>query len=320
MKNILTNSKKFFSQNIRKNKDYYSILGVKRNASQEEIKKAYRKLAKTYHPDVTTSSSKQIDQKSLEKFREIAEAYAILSNIQFRSKYDSDFKPVSEAVYSTFKTKAMEEAQKERDNAGNIKNDEVEKGSYGDFKLEKLKQWRKEFNFDHLGNFKGGVPRKYKGYAREGSHQGPLSPYNDYIHNEDHADNPNVKNVLNFDVSQHKAFQNIGKEENLRFRPYFNLQEMPMDFQYNQTDENRFLMRLPLCFLLLYITYLGYNKIVSKREEIKYKNPNLSVNAHEYQMLGPVMILADEFKFNRKYLDRREYHAWLNNEFRSFKN
>ena len=60
-------------------KDYYQVLGVSRGASQDEIKKAYRKLAHKYHPD------KGGDEK---KFKEINEAYQILSDKEKRNQYD----------------------------------------------------------------------------------------------------------------------------------------------------------------------------------------------------------------------------------------
>jgi curved DNA-binding protein len=64
-------------------KDYYSILGVPRTASEEDIKKAFRKLARLYHPDVAK------DKKSAEaKFKEINEANEVLSNAENRRKYD----------------------------------------------------------------------------------------------------------------------------------------------------------------------------------------------------------------------------------------
>ena len=64
--------------------DYYQILGVKKDASKEEIKKAYRKLAMKYHPDHTKG-----DKAAEEKFKKISEAYAVLSDNEKRKEYDT---------------------------------------------------------------------------------------------------------------------------------------------------------------------------------------------------------------------------------------
>lgn len=63
-------------------KDYYSILGVSKNASAEELKSAYKKMAKKWHPDVNKSP------EATEKFKEVNEAYSILSDANKRAQYD----------------------------------------------------------------------------------------------------------------------------------------------------------------------------------------------------------------------------------------
>lgn len=64
-------------------RDYYEILGISKNASDEDIKKAYRKLAIKYHPDKNPD-----DKQAEEKFKEAAEAYEVLSDAQKRQRYD----------------------------------------------------------------------------------------------------------------------------------------------------------------------------------------------------------------------------------------
>lgn len=64
-------------------RDYYEVLGVDKNATKEELKKAYRKLAMEYHPDRNPGND-----EAEEKFKEAAEAYEILSNDDKKAKYD----------------------------------------------------------------------------------------------------------------------------------------------------------------------------------------------------------------------------------------
>jgi curved DNA-binding protein len=76
-------------------RDFYEILGVSRSASQDEIQSAYRKLARTYHPDVNK------DPAAEERFKDISEAYDVLSDPDQRRRYDAfgaDFRQVPEGV------------------------------------------------------------------------------------------------------------------------------------------------------------------------------------------------------------------------------
>ena len=65
-------------------KDYYAILGVPKNAAQKDVKSAYRKLARKWHPDANPQNTKEAE----EKFKEISEAYEVLGDAEKRKKYD----------------------------------------------------------------------------------------------------------------------------------------------------------------------------------------------------------------------------------------
>ena len=64
-------------------KDYYQILGIPRNASPDDIRKAYRQLAKKYHPDTNPD-----DKRAEEHFKEATEAYEVLRDPEKRAAYD----------------------------------------------------------------------------------------------------------------------------------------------------------------------------------------------------------------------------------------
>src|SRR5690349_4939025 len=68
---------------MAQNKDFYAVLGVSASATQDEIKKQYRKLAARYHPDKNPN-----DPKAADRFKEISEAYQVLGDAERRKQYD----------------------------------------------------------------------------------------------------------------------------------------------------------------------------------------------------------------------------------------
>lgn len=68
--------------------DHYKVLGVHRNASKDEIKKAFRKLAMEFHPDKHAGSPKHVNDTAIRKFKQLSEAYEILVDDQKRADYN----------------------------------------------------------------------------------------------------------------------------------------------------------------------------------------------------------------------------------------
>ncbi len=96
-------------------RDFYQILGVPRDASQQDIQRAYRKLAREYHPDVNS------DPAAEERFKDVSEAYDVLSDPETRRRYDAfgaDFRQVPEDVDPQAWRRAQAGAGRARAGAG----------------------------------------------------------------------------------------------------------------------------------------------------------------------------------------------------------
>merc|ERR1712004_655124 len=94
LENKATNAKLFFNQaknELKKSlrKDYYKILGIDRNANEEDIKKAYKKRALEHHPDRHVGASEEEKSEQEKKFKEVGEAYGVLSDAKKRGRYDA---------------------------------------------------------------------------------------------------------------------------------------------------------------------------------------------------------------------------------------
>lgn len=132
--------------------DYYKVLGLDKKASTADIKKAYRKLARKYHPDVNPN-----DPKSEQKFKEINEANEVLSNPENRKKYDEFGKDWKHADEIKKAQKEQQQYQRSYQTQG-AGYENAQGGDFSDF-FESM--------FNRQGGSKGGSPFgrqvKYKG-------------------------------------------------------------------------------------------------------------------------------------------------------------
>ena len=119
-------------------KDYYQVLGVPKSASEKDVKSAYRRLARKWHPDANPKNQKE----SEEKFKEIAEAYEVLGDPEKRKKYDvlgADWQRVSQAAEAQRRQQEIDEALDNIKKLGRQIREET-----GGATIEEILAWRHE--------------------------------------------------------------------------------------------------------------------------------------------------------------------------------
>lgn len=171
------------------------------------IKDAYRDLAKTHHPDVIGGAEPDAD-----KFRDVMEAYGILSVPESRASYDITMKKNPDAFREVTESDFIKSYFPEkRDEAGNTPSSAPAKGSYAETRLAELKEQRKKYNVNDIGYYRGGVPQKGRGTIRGSAIGRPgefHSPQTHNFYNNYHGDS---KLVTSEDAVKFKNYMNSDK-------------------------------------------------------------------------------------------------------------
>lgn len=197
---MMQQPRRFFAAptKVAMEKDYYAILQVTSFATPEEIKAAYRTLAKKYHPDVRSASDATDGEHDpdVEKFRNVVEAYQVLSVRESRAAFDISrrknphmYKPESAEQFE------MMLNREQRDKRGVSPRQQAARGSYAEQRLAELQKERERYNVNHLGYYNGGVPRANRGNVRGAALASPGIFHNPVIHNFIHNSHPDSYRV-----------------------------------------------------------------------------------------------------------------------------
>ena len=279
-------------------KDYYTILDIPTTATPEQIKEQYRKLAKKFHPDVR--SSERDHEPNADRFRDVVEAYQVLSVSQSRANYDLSrkknpdaYKPVSDFQHD------METRRDMRDKSGMVPRDKPVRGSYAEERLTQLKKDRAQYNVNHLGYYQGGLPRKNGGSLRGKSLGNPGEFHTPQIHNYLNYNHQDTSFISQEDAIKFKHWQGSDIVDFQRSRPYYPM-HYDRDFDF-QKDRSFWLGFILLSMGAVYWSYkytyeVNRWRMWERREHIK------EVPAHHVINRGGVV-------FEKEFVGFEKYHT-----------
>ena len=289
--------------------DYYKVLGVPSAADQMEIKEAYRNLARKYHPDVNTTG--QINQPNAEKFREITEAYSVLSVDESRTQYDLSREKMADIVYKEDRDKVINDRRQNRDNSGVVKAPKPRRGSYAETRKEELSKEREKFNVNHLSYYKGGVPQKDRFNVRGKAIRPPGVFHEPEYHQEQTDHHPDSYQVTHKDVAQYQ--QNIIRQEHRqayeRVKPY---RTLIFDPNMTYLKERNYSLFILLGMFGMFIASRIYNRERLRAHRNARDQRNLYDKPYYHYVNKGGVLLRKEFEGFQKYFKNdSEVTEWL---------
>jgi len=172
---------------------------------------------------------------------------------------------------------------------------------------------------DDHGFYKGGVPRQGMGRNRGGAEGSPGQFHAPDDHNLLMHDNPSITPPDRTQALNHKYFMNTRRRQFQRFKPYYMMDEVEQDTQYNVDSELRWLYNVPLTILATLLLMYWVNRYVSWKEFRYYDEDVKKLKPQDFEIKGMLLLKSGDSKFDQKYLNREEYFAWLDNDIRQFK-
>ena len=290
-------------------KDYYTILDIPSHATQEDIKEAYRALAKKHHPDVrSTGGDSSNYDPDVEKFRDVVEAYGILSVKESRAAFDLTRKK-NPHLY-----KAMSEEQLDmmfsrdgRDKRGLSPKSKPVRGSYAEQRINELRKERAKYNVNDLGYYNGGVPRAHRGSVRGDALDVPGGFHSPSIHNFMDFNHADSYRVTSEDAIKFKHYMGTDKNDFQRTMPGF---PMYYDTDFNYAKDRDFWFKL--------ILLMGASIYAGKRYQLESDRARMTARmegyknmpGHHFHNRGGVVVLKDFVGFEKYYQNGGDQMNW----------
>ena len=282
-------------------------MGVENTATAEEIKTAYREMALKYHPDVNTTG--ETDQSNARKFREIAEAYAVLSIPENKIIYDRNRLKKQDSVYTNVKSQTMEANRKMRDATGHVPSPKPTRGTYAEHRLKTLEKEREKFNVNHLGYYNGGLPKKNNGAIRGEGFGAPGSLHDVHTHNTVmRPENRDAYEVTGTEADMYKRHESLYSQIKNRPRPYY-----PLEFDDTwRYVRHRAYANLVILFVFGCYTFSKLYKRELGRQHLNDMLPENIANkpAHHFVNRGGVLIKKEFVGFAKYFKNDKETTDW----------
>jgi len=272
------------------------------------IKDAYRSLAKRHHPDVQSSDTSRDHQPDVQKFRDVVEAYQVLSVKESRAAFDltkrrnpEQFQEMTEEQFN------MNHRRDLRNKDGNVDKSPAVRGSYADQRINELRKERAKYNVNDLGYYNGGVPRRYRGSLR-GSAIGETGTFHSpQIHNFINFNHADSYRVTSEDAVKFKNFMTSDKADFLRTKP---AHPMYYDKDHSYMRDRDFWLKVLVGMAALSYGVNKFQVEEDRSRRTERMNGYQNYPAHWFHNRGGVVVLKQFTGFQKYYKNGDEMMDW----------